>query len=326
LLFFFHVLWPAEGVGRVIFKLATLAPEGSVWMKTFNRMNSEIEAATEGKVKFKVYSGGVLGGDKDILRLMRVGQIHGGGVTGIGLGKINRDIWAVEAPFLFRNSKEVEYVLKVMDARLKEPFERKGYVIMGWTEMGFIYMMSKRPINSIDDLKGAKVWTPEEDPFGIVAFQKAGITPVPLQLSDILLALQTNLVDVIYATPLAALALQWFTKLKYVTNVPLTHAVGALVISKKAFERISKPQREIIKKIFDKYNAYFNEQSRKANKEAMEVMMGQGIALVDVAPGEMRRFEGIVQETIEEMKGKIISREIYKELLGHLEEFRRASK
>ncbi len=140
------------------------------------------------------------------------------------------------------------------------------------------------------------------------------------------MALQTNLVAVIYATPLAALALQWFTKLKYITHVPLIHSFGALMLSKRAFERISINHRDTIKEIFDRYNAEFNEQSRKANQEAMEVMIKQGIRLVELSPDEIKRFQRICQETVKEMEGKIISREVYNEILKHLEAFRKSAR
>ncbi|MCK5553689.1 MAG: TRAP transporter substrate-binding protein DctP, partial [Deltaproteobacteria bacterium] len=209
----------AEASEQHIIKLATLAPEGSPWMNTLHKINDEIKKKTGGKVKLKVYPGGVLGEDRDMLRKIRIGQIHGGGFTGTGLSVINRDIAVMGIPFLFRDYGEVDYIVDKTEGHFRRGFEEKGYVLLGWSEIGFVYLLSNVPVTSVKQLKGAKVWSLEGDPLASPVLRKAGVTPIPLSIPDVLMALQTNLIDVVYASPLAAIALQWFTKVKYMTNL-----------------------------------------------------------------------------------------------------------
>jgi TRAP-type C4-dicarboxylate transport system substrate-binding protein len=212
------VLWiiallPGLSVGKpVILKLATLAPEGSPWMKTFDEVNLELESRTEGAVKMRAYPGGVMGDDQAVLRKMRINQIHMAGITGLGLGTICNEVIALGSPFLFQSYDEVDHVLALVTGRLEKVLREKGFILLGWTEIGFVYMMSNKPIATLDDLQGAKVWMPEGDPVSQAVFQKIGVSPVPLGIADVLLALQTRLVDVVYGPPLGAIALQWHTK------------------------------------------------------------------------------------------------------------------
>jgi TRAP-type C4-dicarboxylate transport system substrate-binding protein len=142
----------------MVIKLATLAPEGSSWIKTFNAVNAEVMEKTKGKVSFKVYPGGVLGDEKDMMRKMQIGQIHGVALTSGGLASLFEEIDVIHIPFFFRNYGEVDYVLKKMGPYFKKGLEDNGYILLGWSEAGFVYLMSTTPITSISELKRAKVW------------------------------------------------------------------------------------------------------------------------------------------------------------------------
>lgn len=315
---------PVQGEGKpIILKLATLAPEGSAWMKTFHKMNRELECKTEGLLKMRAYPGGVMGDDQSILRKMRIGQIHIAGLTGLGLGSICRDIQVLGAPFLFQNYNEVDYILAKVTDRLERAFQEKGYVLLGWSEIGLIYMMSNKPVASLDAVRGAKVWMPEGDPVSQAVFLKAGVSPVPLGIPDVLLALQTGLVDVIYSSPIGSIMLQWFTKVKYITRVPLSYALGGVIITHKAFESIPENHQKTLKEIFRKNSSALNDQTRRDNEEALRVIAQEGIQSVELSPHELAHFQKIAREATEEMAGKVFPVEILQELNTYLNEVRR---
>jgi TRAP-type C4-dicarboxylate transport system substrate-binding protein len=314
---------PTRGEAKpLILKLATLAPDGSAWMKAFDRVESELQSKTGGDLKLRVYPGGVMGDDQAVLRKMRIGQIHLGGITGIGLGVVCKDTQVLGMPFLFESYDEVDYVLSKVTERFEQVFQEKGYVLISWSEIGFVYMMANKPITSLEALQGSKVWMPEGDPVSRAVLQKAGVSPIPLGISDVLLALQTGLVDVIYSPPIGAIALQWFTKVKYVTRVPLSYSLGAVVMTNKAFESIPTDHQHAFLETFRTNLATLNVQTRKDNEEALLVMAQEGIEIVDVPPEELARFQRIAKEVTEEIAGKVFPAERLEEIRGHLSEVR----
>jgi len=306
----------AEAREQYLIKLATLAPEGSLWMETFHKINEEITRKTDGRVRLKAYPGGVLGEDRDMLRKIRIGQIHAGGFSGMGLGSINRDIFTMEIPFLFEDYGEVDYVMAKMDEYLRKGFEEKGYVILGWSEIGFVYLLSNMPVTSLKDLKGAKVWLLEGDDLSSTVFSKAGITPIPLGIPDILMALQTNLIDVVYASPLAAIALQWFTKVKYMTDQPLIYSLGGVLVTKRI--------QEIVKEVFQYHTSLLNVRMRRDNEEAKKVMAKQGIEIVTPTDEEIDAFKQMSREAIDGLGSKAFSEDVLAEVRSHINQYRNA--
>ena len=316
-----HLNPPAEA-DPVTLKLATLAPEGSAWMKAFHRINEELTSKTEGAVTMRAYPGGVMGDDQAVLRKMRIGQIHIAGLTGLGLGFILPDTQILGTPFLFRNYREVDHVVTGVTGTIEQHFLKQGFVLIGWSEIGFIYMMSNKAVGRLEDLQSLKVWVPEGDRVGQAVFAKAGVSPVPLTVPDILLALQTGLVDVVYNSPTAAIALQWFTKVKYITRVPLGYALGGVVITQKAYQKIPQKHRKTVGEIFRRNLVTLNAQTRKNNEEALQIMIEEGIQPVDPTPEELARFQKIAWDAREEMAGRVFSADILHEVTMYLNEVR----
>jgi TRAP-type C4-dicarboxylate transport system substrate-binding protein len=143
---------------KFIIKFATLAPEGSTWLKVMEEMNADISQETGGEVVFKIYPGGIQGDEKDVLRKIRLGQLHSAGFTGVGLGEILSEARILDSPMLFRKNEEVDYVTSLLYDDFSARFEDKGYVLLGWTEVGFVYVFGNSPILSLKDLKGTKMW------------------------------------------------------------------------------------------------------------------------------------------------------------------------
>ncbi len=314
---------PARGEGaEVVLKLATLAPEGSAWMKTFHIANKELDSKTDGALKMRAYPGGVMGDEYAVLRKMRIGQIHIAGLTGLGLGSICKDVQVFGTPFLFQNYDEIDYVLTKATGRLERVLKENGFVLLGWSEIGFVYLMSNKPVDSLETFKGAKVWMPEGDPVSQVVLKKSGVSPVPLEISDVLLALQTGLVDVVYGSPVGAISLQWFTKVKYITRVPLSYALGGVVITEKAFEKIPKNHQKTFKEIFQTSVDALNVQTRRDNEEALQIFKREGIQFVEPSLQELERFREMAREATEEMAGKVFPVEILREVDNHLSELR----
>ncbi len=315
---------PTPSVAKtVVIKLATLAPEGSSWIETFNAINAEIKQKTDGQVRCKFYAGGVLGDEKDMLRKMHIGQIHAAGLTSAGLSAIFNEMDVFQIPFLFESHKEVDYVLTQMDGFYRKGFDDNQYVLLGWSEGGFVHLMSTQPVATLADLRKLKVWTWEDAPMTRIIFDEANVSAIPLTVPDVLVGLQTGLVDVVYAPPSGAISLQWFTKIRYITDVNLIYLIGAVVIKKKVFNKITPAHQKIIIDVWQRHMSQLKQTIRSENQEAMQVMVKQGIKIIVPTENQVTEFKDVSAKAIQRLEGETFSQKVLDEVNAHIKTYRK---
>jgi TRAP-type C4-dicarboxylate transport system substrate-binding protein len=277
----------AAGAQTVHLKIATIAPDGSLWMTKLSKAADEITTRTEGRVSLRFYPGGVMGTDEAVLRKMRIGQLQGGVVLAGSLSSIDPNMEIYDLPLLFGSYDEVDAVRAQMDGRLIAGLEEKGYVSFGFTGTGFAYLLSTKPTRTFDDLKGRKAWMPQDDEVSLAIVEEAGLSPVPLPISDVLTGLQTGLIDTVAAPPVGAIALQWFTKATYLTDLPITYLYGTVVVDAKAFNKIGAGDQKIVREVLGRTSKEMDHASRQDDEEAREALANQGVTFV-VPSDEMR--------------------------------------
>ena len=290
-----------------VIKIATLAPDGSSWMKTLNAINAEVMEKTKGKVVFKIYPGGVLGDERDMMRKMQIGQIQGAGLSSGGLAQIYKEIDVIHIPFFLQNYEEVDYVLKKMGPYFKKGLEDNGYILLGWSEAGFTYLMSTVYVSSVDDLKKAKVWIWQESPMAKAIFREAGVAAIPLSLPDVLVGLQTGLVDVVYSPPTVAIALQWFTKVKYLVDVPLSYIGGGIVVRKDIFKKLPQSSQTIIFESLQRNLDQLKTITRRENQEAIKVMQNNGVKIVTSPQDQVAEFKRLSEKALSRFTNQTFS-------------------
>jgi TRAP-type C4-dicarboxylate transport system substrate-binding protein len=311
-----------------VIKMATLAPAGSSWMRTFDTLRAEVKEKTDKQVTFKIYPGGVLGDEKVMLRKMHIGQIQGAAFTSSGLSAIYREMDVFQIPFLFQNCDEVDYVVEKVDAFFKKGFEKKGYILLGWSEAGFVRLMSTIPIETLSDLKKAKVWTWEDAPMAKAIFDQAGVSAIPLSVPDVMVGLQTGLVDVVYAPPSGAILLQWFTKTKYLTDVPIIYLNGGIIIKKSVFKKITPAHQKVLLESFQTHMSQLKRVIRKQNQEALQVMAKHGVKILSPSEDQLKEFKKLSAKAMQkqQQRGKSFSKKVRDEVDAHLEAFRSEKK
>jgi TRAP-type C4-dicarboxylate transport system substrate-binding protein len=317
------LLSTAHAKDGLVIKMATLAPEGSSWMKTFNAINAEVMEKTGGKVSFKVYPGGILGDEQDMMRKMQIEQIHGAALTTGGLVTLFKEIDVLHIPFLFQNYGEVDYVLEKMGPYFAKGIEDDGYILLGWSEAGFIYLMSTIPIASVNDLKKAKVWIWHESRLAQTIFEEAGVAAIPLSVPDVLVGLQTGLVQVVYAPPTGAIALQWFTKVKYITDVPLSYIGGGLVVRKDIFKKIPASFQNLVISIFRRHLEQLKTVTRRENREAIKVMEKNGVKLISPQKEQVAEFERLSATAVAHLTDRTFSKKVLTDVTAYLEAYRK---
>jgi TRAP-type C4-dicarboxylate transport system substrate-binding protein len=310
---------PAQSAPKYLFKLASIAPEGSVWTKRFQGFVAEVEAKSQGEVGFKVYPGGVMGDDRAMYRKMRVGQLHGGGFTMTGIGSIVPDFRVMGIPFLFRSYEEVDKVREGLWPSFSDSFAKKGLELMAFTEVGFAYTMSTFPIASLDDLHKGKTWTPEGDPVSSSYLEELGVSPVQLSIPDVLISLQTGMVDTVFNSFYGSIVLQWFTKTKYIFDIPFAYAYGAFLLDRKTFLRLPAHHALLMKDAARRHFGLLLQDTRESNREALEALQQNGAILVKVDPGTDEKLRAVRNKTIQNIRGKAFSEEILEATLKILD-------
>jgi len=306
-------------------KIATLLPDGTSWMRSMRGVAKEIAEQTRGRVKIQFYPGGVMGNDKSVLRKIRVGQLHGGVLTAGGLAMVSPDIQLYSLPFLFQSFDEVDYVRERVDPLLVDGLKRKGFVSYGLMEGGFVYLMTQTPITRAEELRHTKVWAPESDNISQTAFEALGVSPILLPLSDVLTGLQTGLIETIGASPVAAIALQWHTRVKYLTDVPVLYLYGTLVIKERALRQLQPEDRKILSQSLTRVSRQINDQSRMDNRNARKALKERGIPSITPTNEEMRQWQSIVGTAMDKLRndGKTYSSGVLSQIERHISDFRK---
>lgn len=284
------------------FKIATLAPDGTAWMKQLRDAADRITDQTDGRVKFKFYPGGVMGDAATVRRKMRVGQLHGGAFTGGELAEVDPDFFLHSLPFLFRDLDEVQAVRKQLDPRLKQGLRTTGLELLGIAGGGFVYLMSDKELRSDDDLSSARVWVPDNDPLSEMALRESGISPIPLPLSDVYTGLQTGVIDTAMNTEVGAIAFQWHTKIKHVVDLPVAFVVGTLALDRRAFQKMSELDQEVVTEVFETTFEALEETNRRDNLGAREALINQGIKFTELTDAEASVWRQVGDRTLADLR------------------------
>jgi TRAP-type transport system periplasmic protein len=300
---------PASAEDYVI-SLASVAPEGSLWMKEMEKLNDKLKEKTDGHVRFKFYAGGVAGDDKTVLEKIEGGQFVGAGLTGVGLGEIFPGVRIMEMPFTYRTYSEVDFVMKKLSKWFKKKFEAKGYKVLGWTDQGFVYIFSKKKIQSKADMKNAKPWVWDVDVLARAAFSSFDINPIPLSIENVSTSLDSGMIDTFYISPVAAIALQWYRKASYMVNFPIVDGAGAIVIKKDFFDKMPTEYQVILETLCNKYLRALSIKTRKANDEALETLKKKGITVINPSDNDLKDFIEVGVKAGDSLVGKLYSKKL----------------
>jgi len=276
----------------------------------------------ENRLGFKFYPGGVQGDEKDVLRKIRNGQLHGGGFTGFGLGSIVSEVRVQELPFMFETLDELDYLREQTDPYFFDAFNDKGFEHLGWSDVGFVYVFSKNPLRSPEDMQNARMWIWAGDPLAELFFKAFGISPIPLSAPDVLTSLQTGIIDAVYGSTLACIALQWFTRVDYMSDVPVTHGLGAALVSKKALRKVDPADVEILIEVSRPLLRQLSEKTRVQNVEAIDELKKEGVEILAIQDAVRTEFFRTGRSAWGDGVDKLYSQELLDRVTALLEEYR----
>ena len=304
-----------------VFKIATISPDGLGWMSKFRVGLERIEAETNKRVTFKIYPGGVQGDDATVLRIMRIRQLNGGVFAAGSLTRFFPDLQVYNLPLQFRSYEEVDFVRARMDSYISDGLRKAGIKTFAFTETGFAYLLANEPVSSLADLRKLKAWIPDNDPIAAELIKSFDVSPIPLNITDVLPALQTGMINAVVGPPSVILALQWHNHLTHLMNLPLVYIYSMLAMDMKVYSKASSKDQETVVKILDEVFELVGRETRSDNERALQALQKIGITFLE--PTNKAEWQADADLSVQKlMRSGEISGEVVNTYLELLKNFR----
>jgi len=318
------VLLPTLAMCQTI-KIATLAPDGSVWYESLLEMGESWEKATEGAVKIKIYPGGVSGDEVDMVRKMRIGQLNCATITDVGLSAIIPEIAVFQMPMVFSSYEELDYVRDGLASKLEELLAAQGFIVLNWGDVGWVRIFSQEPVVYPEDLirqdQKIFVWAGKTESFN--AWKAAGFHPVEVAATDIFMSLQTGIVNTFTTTPLVALSYQWFALAKNMCDLAYAPLCGATIITKDKWQEIPQDIRPVLMRAARSGGEKLKKEIRNMDNQAVEVMKQHGLVVHSVPDAARRQWAAMSKKYLyPELLNNKVPQSMYDEMMSLLREWR----
>lgn len=297
---------PSWAKEEVVIKMATLAPQGSEWHQVLQEMGAAWQKVSNGKVAFRLYSGGVAGDDGDVVRKMRLGTLNAGLLSGTGLSEIDRSTLAIQLPLLYSDYGELDCVRDQMSPQIEKQLESKGFVVLGWTDAGWAHFFSKTPVRTPEDMKQLKMFVWAGDDQYVELWKKAGFNPVPLPSTEISTALQTGLVNAVTSTVQGVVLMQWYKQVDSMCDLKWAIFLGAIVVSKSAWEKVPADVRPAIKEAAQDACRRLSTFSRQSESRDIEVLKQQGIKVTPVDAAGVAQWRQLIDGILPKIRGTYV--------------------
>lgn len=321
-MFFCLGVFPAFAQKKQILKIASVAPENTPYGAALNKMAADWSAATNGEVEVRIYHNGVAGNEEDIIRKIKLGQLQGGVLTSFGLNSITPEILALSVPFTIRDEGELNAVLQGLRPTLEKNIEDKGFVSIAWSTAGWIKVFSRRPVYVPADLKSQKLATNISEPELTQAFKALGFNMVPLNMNDVLMALNSGMVDAMYSSPIAIGGLQAFAIAKNMATVNICPFMGGMVLSRNAWRSIPDKYKPKLMEINKRMEEELNSSILKLEEDAVKTMVGLGLAVNNTTPAQQEEWYKDTEKGIQSLIGTVFDKTTYDQMMAILRDYR----
>jgi TRAP-type C4-dicarboxylate transport system substrate-binding protein len=291
---------------EVVVKMATLVPEGSKYHLVLKEMIEKVKTTTQGRVAVRLYPGSVAGDDQDVVRKMRLGSLNAGLLTSSGAQAIDPSVMAFQVPMLYASYDEIDHVLSAFGPKVEASMAEKGFVVLAWADGGWVRFFTKTPVRTPDDLKPLKLFAWGNDTDALEIWKGAGFNPVPLPSTEISTALQTGLVSALPTTPTAAVLLQWFQHAKNMTDVRWGLLLGALVVSRGTFEKMTPEDQKAFRTAAAEAGARLRAEARASEERDVAAMKTRGLNVVAVDAKAEAAWRAAAEAAYPKVRGKIV--------------------
>jgi len=312
---------PADA--QVTIKIATLVPDGSSWHLILKEAADKWKKISNGRVNVILFAGGVAGDDPDVVRKMRLGTLHGGVLTSVGVAEVDKSVYALGIPMMYASYDEVYAVLEKMRPKLEASIEKQGFIVLNWADGGWVRFFTQKPVATPDDLKKLKLFTWAGDNDSLEISKAAGFNPVPLPSTEIATALQTGLVTAVPLPPQVAVITQYFNYAKNMTDMEWQLLLGATVITKSAWDRIPADLHAPFLDVMRDAGARLRDEIRKSGGRDVEAMKKRGLTVVPVDARTREAWVKLAESVYPKIRGRIVPAEAFDEAVKYRDEYRK---
>ena len=308
---------------QITVKMATLVPDGSSWHLVLKEAADRWKKVSNGRVIVNIYPGGVAGDDPDVVRKMKLGTLHAGVLTAVGVAEIDKSVYALGIPMMYTSYEEVYSVLEKMRPTLESGIEKLGFVVLNWVDGGWVHYFSQQPVATPDELKKLKLFTWASDTDTIEIMKAIGFNPVPLPSTEIATALQTGLVNAVPVPPQIAVITQYYNYAKYMTDLKWDLLLGATVIDKRVWQRIPADLHGPFLEIMGEAGKKLRDEIRRGGERDVEAMKKRGLNVVPVGPQAREAWVKVAESVYPRIRGRIVPAHAFDEAVRHRDEYRK---
>jgi TRAP-type C4-dicarboxylate transport system substrate-binding protein len=311
---------------EIVVKLATSAPQGSPWHNLLKEATNKWRDLSGGRVALRVFAGGTMGDEGDMVKKMRIGQLQAAALSTIGLHQITPEPQAIDLPLLVKDYAERDYLLEKMAPDFEKALTQKGYVVLTWSDIGFTYFFSSKPRPTINEMRTAKLFCWSGDPSSEKAWSAGGFKPVVLSAVDIVPSLTTGMIDTVVYTQTLVLALRAHDKAKYMMDLPYSTLTGATVIDKKTWDRIPADLQPQLLQVFRDLGKKGTEEARSMEKTALGKLKAQGVQVVHITDEQEWRKSVDDPKVVSVIRGPVVPEKTYDDVHRIIKEYRAGKK
>ena len=300
---------------KIVIKMATLAPEGTEWHGLLVELGQEWKKATNGDVRLRIYPGGVVGDERDMVRKIRIGQIHGAAITTEGMTEVNQYFTAFNYPLLFQDYDDVDFVRNQLNDELYNESEKNGFKLLTMVDVGWVYWFSTDPVYTPSDLKRTKIWTWAGDYKAVQLYEENGFQPVPLTTLDILTGLQTGMINSLGLNPLYALSQQIFGIADNMLDMKWGNLTGAIVVDMRVWNKLKPEYQKLMLNISKNIGKRFQDKNRYGSDAAVNVMKKYGLKVNKPSSEQLTEWYDLIEKMDESFRGSFITTDAYDRLM-----------
>lgn len=316
---------PAPAQAPMIIRMATLVPDGSSWHLVLKETAEKWKTISGGKVTVRLFPGGVAGDDPDVVRKMRLGTLNAGVLTSVGVGEIDKSVYALGVPLMYDSYEELYHVLEKMRPRLEAGLEAKGFVVLNWIDGGWVRFFTQEPVAAPDDLRALKLFSWAGDAEAVSVWRSAGFNPVPLPATEIATALQTGLVSALGAPPQVAVISQYFNHARNMTDLRWQLLLGATLIAKPSWEKIPAELRPGLLEATREAGRRLRREIRDSEQKDIEAMRKRGLTVVPVSARQRTEWQKLTETLYPSIRGPIVPADAFDEAMRYRDEYRKQS-
>jgi TRAP-type transport system periplasmic protein len=314
---------PALAQTPMVIRTATLVPDGSSWYLILKECAEKWKTVSGGRVTVRLFPGGVAGDDPDVVRKMRLGTLNAGVLTAVGVGEIDKSVYALGVPLMYDSYAELYYVHEKMRPRLEASLEAKGFVVLNWADGGWVRFFTQKPVAVPDDLRALKLFSWAGDAEAVSVWRSAGFNPVPLPSTEIATALQTGLVNALGSPPQVAVISQFFTNAKNMTDLRWQLLLGATVITKPTWEKVPADLRPALLEASHEAGQRLQREIKDSEQKDIEAMKRRGLNVVAVSPKQRAEWQNLAEQLYPRIRGPIVPAEAFDQAMRYRDEYRK---